>query len=221
VPLCGFAPPHFAVAGLCFAKPFYATAKRQLPVTLCEIKIESFGLYDELYIDRINIFGYHSYMRNIIILLTALILTGCVNVRYENSIIIDAPRSIVFAILEDFENYPNIIPEVHAEVRIITENRTGLGVQFINISTFGGHRIESIFEVTEYRFNEFIRLENISQYGVTELILDEAEYNRTLYTLINYLRIPRFMRNELFSIFDEELEIIRRISEYNFENMLE
>jgi len=37
VPLCGFAPPHFAVAGLCFAKPFYATAKRQLPVTLYAI----------------------------------------------------------------------------------------------------------------------------------------------------------------------------------------
>jgi len=35
--LCGFAPPHFAVAGLCFAKPFYATAKRQLPRTLCAI----------------------------------------------------------------------------------------------------------------------------------------------------------------------------------------
>ena len=35
-PLCGFAPPHFAVAGLCFAKPLSATAKRQLPGTLCE-----------------------------------------------------------------------------------------------------------------------------------------------------------------------------------------
>jgi len=33
--LCGFAPPHFAVAGLCYAKPLFATAKRQLPVTLC------------------------------------------------------------------------------------------------------------------------------------------------------------------------------------------
>jgi len=32
--LCGFAPPHFAVAGLCFAKSLFATAKRQLPVTL-------------------------------------------------------------------------------------------------------------------------------------------------------------------------------------------
>jgi len=32
--LCGFAPPHFAVAGLCYAKPLFATAKRQLPVTL-------------------------------------------------------------------------------------------------------------------------------------------------------------------------------------------
>jgi len=37
VPLCGFAPPHFAVAGLCYAKPFYATAKCQLPVTLSAI----------------------------------------------------------------------------------------------------------------------------------------------------------------------------------------
>jgi len=43
VPLCGFTPPHFAVAGLCCAKPFYATAKRQLPVTLSEIKIEVSG----------------------------------------------------------------------------------------------------------------------------------------------------------------------------------
>jgi len=33
-----FAPPHFAVAGLCYAKPLYATAKRQLPRTLCVIK---------------------------------------------------------------------------------------------------------------------------------------------------------------------------------------
>ena len=32
--MCGFAPPHFAVAGLCYGKPFHATAKRQLPVTI-------------------------------------------------------------------------------------------------------------------------------------------------------------------------------------------
>jgi len=35
VPLWCFAPAHFAVAGLCCAKPLFATAKRQLPVTLC------------------------------------------------------------------------------------------------------------------------------------------------------------------------------------------
>jgi len=29
-----FTPPHFTVAGLCFAKPLYATVKRQLPGTL-------------------------------------------------------------------------------------------------------------------------------------------------------------------------------------------
>jgi len=39
--LCGFAPPHFAVAGLCFAKPLFATAKRQLPRTLYAIWAEN------------------------------------------------------------------------------------------------------------------------------------------------------------------------------------
>jgi hypothetical protein len=29
-PLWSFSPPHFAVAGLCFAKPLYATAKRHI-----------------------------------------------------------------------------------------------------------------------------------------------------------------------------------------------
>jgi len=33
-PLCGFTTPHFAVAGLCYAKSLFATAKRQLPGTL-------------------------------------------------------------------------------------------------------------------------------------------------------------------------------------------
>jgi hypothetical protein len=33
--------PQFAVAGLRFAKPLYATAKRQLPITLCAIQIEN------------------------------------------------------------------------------------------------------------------------------------------------------------------------------------
>ena len=44
-PLHGFAPPHFAVAGLCFAKPLYATAKRQLPRTLKDIGAKLVGKY--------------------------------------------------------------------------------------------------------------------------------------------------------------------------------
>jgi hypothetical protein len=27
-----FSPPHFAVAGLCYAKPLYATAKLRIPL---------------------------------------------------------------------------------------------------------------------------------------------------------------------------------------------
>ena len=147
------------------------------------------------------------------IIFIVLLLSGCMTVRYENSIIINGPKDVVFMILEDYENYPNIIPELHARIEIVSENRTGLGVQFINLSTFGGHKIESLYEVVEYRFNEYIKMENRTQFGSTELRVEKTNENKTRYTLINYVRIPFFMRKRLFRIFDEELEIIREIVE--------
>jgi len=156
--------------------------------------------------------------KKVFILLSVIILSGCVDIRYENSIIINAPKDIVFEILEDYENYPNIIPDFHANVRIITDNRTGLGVQFINNSTFGGYKMESLFEVIEYRFNEYIKLENKSQYGITELSVEEIGNNVTLYTLINNFRIPKSMKGKLFTAYNYELGIIKRISENKFNN---
>ena len=154
-------------------------------------------------------------MKNLLFILGIVIFSGCSNIRYENSININAPKALVFGILEDYENYPNIIPEFHSNVRIISENSTGLGVQFINNSKFGGYKIESIYEVTEYKFNEYIKMENKSQYGSTELIVNDIGNNEIKYTLINYLRIPNSMKDELFSAFDNELETIKRISENN------
>ena len=147
-----------------------------------------------------------------------IVLSGCSTIRYENSIDINAPIDIVFGIIKDYENYPNIIPDFHDNVRIISENRTGLGVRFINNSTFGGFKIESIFEVIEYRFNEYIKLENKTHYGSTELIVNDLGDNKTRYIMINYTRAPNFMKNRLFTAFDNELETIKRISEYNFNN---
>ena len=152
-------------------------------------------------------------IRCIMFILGVLVLVGCSNVKYENSININAPKDLVFMILEDYENYPNIIPDFHVNVKIVSENRTGLGVQFYNNSTFGGYKIKSLYEVTEYRFNEYIRMENKSQYGSTEMIVEKINDNETIYSLINYVRIPNSMKNKLYSAFDSELETIKRISE--------
>ena len=157
-----------------------------------------------------------SYMKKLLIVFVVLALSGCITVRYENSIIINAPKDVVFMVLEDFENYPNMIPEVHAETRIITENRTGLGVQFSNLSTFGGFNTKSIFEVVEYRINEYIKLKNLTHYGYTELILVDIGDGKTKYTLINYTRVPFFMRRRLFRVFDEELELIKKFIENKY-----
>jgi len=154
-------------------------------------------------------------MKNFLFILGIIILSGCSNIKYENSININAPKAVVFGILEDYENYPTIIPEFHTNVKIISENRTGLGVQFINNSKFGGYKIESIYEVTEYRFNEYIKMENKSQYGSTELIVNDIGNNVTKYTLINYVSIPSSMKNKLYSAFDNELETIKKVCENN------
>ena len=151
-----------------------------------------------------------------LLVLGILILSGCSDVKYENSININAPKALIFGILEDYEAYPDIIPEFHANVKIISDNRTGLGVQFINNSKFSGYRIESKYEVIEYRLNEYIKMENKSQYGLTELIVDDIGDNETKYTLINYVRIPISMKNELYSAFDNELETIKKVCEYKY-----
>jgi len=162
----------------------------------------------------LHILRYNWNIKNVLFVISIILLSGCSDIRYENSININAPKALVFEILENYENYPNIIPEFHTNVRIISENRTGLGVQFINNSTFGGYKIESIYEVTEYRYNEYIKMENKSQYGSTELIVNDIENNETKYTLINYVKIPNFMKDKLNSAFDNELEAIKRISEF-------
>ena len=56
-------------------------------------------------------------------------------------------------------------------------------------------------------------MENKSQYGSTEMIVEKINDNETIYSLINYVRIPNSMKNKLYSAFDSELETIKRISE--------
>ena len=148
-----------------------------------------------------------------ILMASLLLLIGCTTVKYENAVIINAPNNIVFNILEDYENYPSIIPEFHSTVKIISENRTGIGVQFNNSSTWGSYKIESTYEVIEYRINEYIKLKNLSQFGFTELIIKKVDDNKTEYTLINYTKIPFYMKKRLYESFDNELEIIRQLFE--------
>jgi hypothetical protein len=139
-----------------------------------------------------------------------LLLVGCSEIEYKNSIIINAPNNVVFNILENYEIYPDIIPDFHSTVKIISENRTGLGVTFENTSTWGGYKINSIYEVTEYKYNEYIKLENTSQYGITEIVINKITENETEYILINHIKIPSNMKNKLYESFDYELETIKK-----------
>jgi hypothetical protein len=136
-----------------------------------------------------------------------------VTAKYQNSIKINVPDTVAFNILEDYENYPNIIPIFHSAVKITSENRTGIGVRFNNVSVWGGYKMESTYKVVEYKLNEYIKLKNMTQYGLSELIVSKVGNNETEYTLINYTKIPFYMKKKLFKSFDNELEIIKQMCE--------
>jgi uncharacterized membrane protein len=156
---------------------------------------------------------HNKQFKQLILTVIVLLLAGCTTLKYENAVMINAPDNIVFRVLEDYENYPTIIPEFHSAVKIVSENKTGIGVKFNNISTWGGYKIESTYEVVEYRINENIKLKNLSQYGSAELIVKKNDDTKSEYTLINYTKVPFYMKKRLYESFGNELKIVKQVCE--------
>lgn len=137
------------------------------------------------------------------------LFSSCVQMKYCNFIEINAPTEEVFAVLEDYENYPSFIPEFHKSVQIISEEKRGKGVVFQNFSTWNNYKMKSKYEITEYEENAFIKMKNLTQYGFTEMRLEKISGNNTKYTLTNELSIPWSMKEKLFSSFDKELVLVK------------
>jgi len=139
-----------------------------------------------------------------------LLCQGCVNVTYEGQIDIDAPVDVVFSILENYEEYPDFIKDFHSETRIISDVKTGVGVVIDNKYNWKGHSITSQFYVSDYQKNQRITMKNQSQWGYSEMVVEDLGSGKTKYKLKNELRIPKGMQQELFDAFDRELLLVKQ-----------
>ncbi|HBE03544.1 MAG: hypothetical protein A2096_00780 [Spirochaetes bacterium GWF1_41_5] len=135
---------------------------------------------------------------------------------YQNNILINTSVENLFAAVSDYEKFPMYVPEFHQEVKIISTNRAGKDVQFYNMFFWGKFKIESTYLVSEFKKNEYIRLENLSQYGITEFKFEKIDANMSKYILINHVKAPSFIRKNLFKSYDKELIALKAYCESNF-----
>lgn len=69
---------------------------------------------------------------------------------------INAPLETVFAEFSNFETFPKNFHD--ASSQITSANRTGLHTQWTQQESEGNEKIESLYEVIEFRENELIRM---------------------------------------------------------------
>lgn len=150
----------------------------------------------------------------ITLLFVSLVFLGCTKSTFTGSVEIDAPVSIVFGLLTDYENYDVLIPDLHDSIEIVSEQKTGLGVAWANVGTFKGYTVESTWTVTEFEENKLVKLEDLeSNYATAILSTKVIDINRTLYNKeINSIMYKPYEK-DIFEIYNKEMRIIKEESE--------
>ena len=73
------------------------------------------------------------------LLFVIVFCASCTEVTFQDSILIDAPSSVVFEVITDYETYDELLPLLHDEIEIVSEQKEGLGVAWKSTDTFKGH----------------------------------------------------------------------------------
>lgn len=148
-------------------------------------------------------------------------LMGCTESTFTQSIEIDAPASIVFDIITDYENYDELIPELHDSISIVSKNKEGLGVAWENTGTFKGYTVTSTWTVTEFEQDRLIKLEDLDKKLATAtLITDPINDYKTKYSKEIKSIMYKPYEDDLFKIYENEMKIINEESEriYRLQN---
>lgn len=153
----------------------------------------------------------------LLILFTIVLVSGCTRIEYEESIIIDAPSSTVFSVITDYEEWVNILPELHDEIEIISEIKEGKGVVWRNVGYFKGHKNISEVTVTEYKENELVVMEDLKDgRSHTTLTTKKLNDNSTLYTYKISVDMYIPYKDYFLEIIANELLLVKAESEKRY-----
>jgi hypothetical protein len=153
---------------------------------------------------------------NILIMATFLFATtGCMTTSiFQESIEIDAPASIIFQVITNYESYDELIPMLHKSMEIVSETKSGKGVEWKSTGEFKGHRYTSVWTVTEYIQDRKVVMKELER-NIGECILETKPLSetKTLYTHYISTRMYKPYEQEFLAIYKKEMAIIKKESE--------
>lgn len=83
---------------------------------------------------------------------------------YNSSVIINAPKELVFRTVSDISSFSEAVPDI-VEVEFLTKQQSGAGTRFRETREMRGKKATTELEVTEFVENEHVRL--VSEAGGT------------------------------------------------------
>lgn len=82
-------------------------------------------------------------------------------IQVKTGVFIDRPSPDVFAYISNFENNPHWQSGM-LEAKFTSEGPLRIGSSYVQVARFMGRRIESVFEVIEYKPNQMVKATSVS-----------------------------------------------------------
>lgn len=145
----------------------------------------------------------------------SIMFLGCMKVSdFSDTIEIDAPSSVVFFVITDYESYDKILPELHDSISIVSEKKKGPGVAWESTGSYKGHSFTTIWTVTGFIQDEFVTMEDLKDgIGSTTLTTKDISQNKTEYNMQISIKMFSPFEEEFFEIYREEMKLIKAESE--------
>jgi uncharacterized membrane protein len=140
---------------------------------------------------------------------------------FNETIKIDAPISIVFSVITDYDSYDELLPMLHDSIEITSEDESGQGVTWESTGTFKGHSFTTEWTVTEFIENEMVKMEDLEE-GIGETVLTTTlkDENETEYSMYISTKMFKPYEKDFIEIYREEMSIIKAESERIFSTQI-
>ena len=155
----------------------------------------------------------------IYILFSLLSMMSCMTIsNFKESIEINAPAAIVFQIITDYESYDELLPTLHDQIQIVSENHEGLGVSWKSTGSFKGYKFTTTWTVIEYVKDRLVTMKDLKEsIGSTTLQTESITNERTLYTMQISTKMFQPYENDFFQIYRDEMQRIKIESEKRYQ----